>query len=91
MTDIIIIYKTEEEIEGLTVTPYETDGDVKMCLCRCETEPEGVTVLGTYEEVFADETKKIIYDRIYPPTYSYTDSTGETAEVKKPQKFGVFA
>ena len=91
MTDIIIIYQTEEQIEGLTVTPPQTGGSDRMCLCRCETEPEGVMVLGTYEEVFADETKKAIYDRIYPPTYTDTDSTGENSEVKKPEKFGVFA
>jgi hypothetical protein len=91
MTDIIIIYQTEEQIEGLTVTPPQIDGTDRMSLCRCEALPYGVTVLGTYEEVFADAEKKAIYDRIYPPTYNYTDEYGETIEVKRPEKFGVFA
>ena len=91
MTDIIIIYQTDEQIEGLTVTPPQTDGTDKMCLCRCEELPEGITVLGTYDEVFADETKKAVYDRIYPPTYSYSDESGETVTSARPEKFGVFA
>ena len=52
---------------------------------------ESVTVLGTYEEVFADETKKAIYDRIYPPTLTYTDENGKMITVVNPEKFGVFA
>lgn len=91
MTDIIIIYQTDEQIEGLTVTPPQTDGTDFMCLCRCEALPEGITVLGTYDEVFADETKKAVYDRIYPPAYNYTDEYGGNIEVKRPEKFGVFA
>ena len=91
MTDIIIIYQADEQIEGLTVTPPQTDGTDKMCLCRCETEPEGVAVLGTYEEVFADAEKKAIYARICPPTYEYEDESGKTITVSKPEKFGVFA
>ena len=91
MMDIIIIYQNDEQIEGLTVTPPQTDGTDFMRLCRCEELPENVTVLGTYDEVFADETKKAIYDRIYPPTYNYKDENGETVIVEKPEKFGVFA
>lgn len=91
MTDIIIIYQTDEQIEGLTVTPPQTDGTDKMCLCRCEELPESVTVLGTYEDIFADEAKKAVYDRIYKPTHTYTDENGESIEVKRPEKFGVFA
>lgn len=87
MTDIIIIYQRDEQIERLTVTPCQTDGTDKMCLCRCEAAPDGVAVLGTYEEVFADAQKKAIYDRLYPPTY--TDEDGNI--VQKPEKFGVFA
>lgn len=85
--DIIIIYQYDEQIEGLTVTPYQTDGTDKMCLCRCETAPENVTVLGTYEEVFADADKKAIYDRLYPQTY--IDEDGNV--IQKPEKFGLFA
>lgn len=91
MTDIIIIYQTDKQIEGLTVTPPQTDGTDKMCLCRCEELPENVMVLGTYDEVFADETKKAVYDRIYPSTYTYEDENGETVVAVKPEKFGVFA
>jgi hypothetical protein len=80
MTDIIIIYQTDEQIEGLTVTPPQTDGTDYMCLCRCEKAPEGVTVLGTYEEVFTDEEKKAVYDRIYPSEYQLDE-----------MRFGVFA
>ncbi|MGE4420577.1 MAG: hypothetical protein AB7D38_12220 [Sulfurimonas sp.] len=94
MTDIIIIYQTDEQIAGLTVAPasgHPTDGTDKMCLCRCEELPESVTVLGTYEDIFADEAKKAVYDRIYKPTHTYTDENGETITVAKPEKFGVFA
>ena len=91
MTDIIIIYQTDKQIEGLTVTPPQTDGTDKMCLCRCEEPPAGVTVLGTYAEVFADAELKAVYDRIYPPTYSYSDESGETVMIEKPERFGVFA
>lgn len=94
MTDIIVIYQTDEQIEGLTVAPascHPTDGTDFMCLCRCEAAPESVTVLGTYEEVFADAEKQAIYDRIYPPTYSYSDESGETVIIEKPERFGVFA
>ena len=94
MTDIIIIYQNLEQIEGLIVAPasgHPTDGTDFMCLCRCETAPEGVTVLGTYDEVFASDELKAIYDRIYPPTYSYADENGETVIVAKPERFGVFA
>ena len=91
MMDIIVIYQTDEQIEGLTVTPPQTDGTDFMCLCRCATAPENVTVLGTYEEVFADAEKKATYDRIYPPTYDYTNEDGETITVVRPEKFGVFA
>lgn len=89
--DIIIIYQNDEQIEGLTVTPAQTDGIDKMCLCRCDYEPEGITVLGTYEEVFADTEKKAIYDRLYPQTLTYTDENGNEVTIQKPEKFGMFA
>lgn len=63
--DIIIIYQLEEQIKGVDVTQSYSDGADFMCLCRCETVPEGVTVLGTYDEVFADADKKAVYDRFY--------------------------
>ena len=94
MTDIIIIYQTEEQIAGLTVAPasgHPSDGTDFMCLCRCETAPEGVAVLGTYDDVFSDAEKKAIYDRIYPPTYETVGEKGETVIIEKPERFGVFA
>ncbi|WP_277657238.1 hypothetical protein [Seleniivibrio woodruffii] len=94
MTDIIIIYQTDEQIAGLTVAPasgHPTDGTDFMCLCRCEEPPVGVTVLGTYAEVFASEELKAIYDRIYPPTYETVGENGETVIIEKPERFGVFA
>ena len=91
MTDIIIVFQQDEQIEGYIVTPYETDGTDRMCLCRCAEPPAGVTVLGTYAEVFADAELKAVYDRIYPPTYSYSDESGETVMIEKPERFGVFA
>lgn len=94
MMDIIIIYQNDEQIEGLTVAPssgHPTDGTDFMCLCRCEEPPVGVTVLGTYEEVFADAEKKAIYDRIYPPTFESEGESGEVVIVEKPERFGVFA
>ena len=94
MMDIIIIYQTNEQIAGLTVAPssgHPTDGTDTMCLCRCETAPENVMVLGTYDEVFASEELKAIYDRLYPPTYETVGESGETVIIEKPKQFGVFA
>ena len=94
MMDIIIIYQADEQIAGLTVAPasgHPTDGPDRMCLCRCDEPPAGVTVLGTYAEVFSDAEKKAIYDRIYPPMSTYADEHGETVIVERPEKFGIFA
>jgi len=50
------------------------------------------SILGTYDEVFADPAKKITYDRIYDQTpITYTDpETGEEFTYTPPEKFGVF-
>jgi hypothetical protein len=50
------------------------------------------SILGTYDEVFADSAKKITYDRIYDQTpITYTDpDTGEEITYTPPPKFGVF-
>ena len=90
--DIIIIYQNDEQIEGLTVTPAQTDGTDKMCLCRCETAPEGVEVLGTYDEIFADEDKYARYCQLYPQTYTQVGEEGDEVTVERTEKrFGVFA
>jgi hypothetical protein len=53
---------------------------------------QSATVMGTYDEVFADTAKKITYDRIYPhEPYEITNPiTGETITITPPEKFGVF-
>ena len=49
-----------------------------------------LTVLGTYDEVFADPAKKAIYDRVYVRSYTYIDDGGIERTALRPEKFGIF-
>lgn len=81
----------------LTKTPSQRNGQETLALCRVQSLDdlapfECLTVLGTYDEVFADPDKRAIYERIYPTDpVTYTDEGGETHTYTPPEKFGVFA
>lgn len=81
----------------LPKTPSVRNGSETLALVRVNDLAElapftCLTVLGTYEEVFADPDKRAIYDRIYPRTpVVWTDEAGQRQEYVPPEQFGVFA
>ena len=89
----------------LDKTPTVRNGDETLSLVRCRDgdpgEPdtevqlnslESVTVLGTWEEVKADPTKKAIYDRVYPRTpIVWTDDDSVEHTTIPPEEIGRFA
>jgi len=79
-------------------TPIVRNDNETMTLIRISQEQvaliaelKNLTILGTYEEVFADSSKKEIYDRVYPLEYSYTSDEGTEETGVKPEKFCEFA
>lgn len=80
-------------------TPIVRNDTETMALVR---DPDGalraladmlttLTVLGTYDEVFADPAKCEIYDRVYDQTsVIYTDEEGVERTYTPPRMFGVF-
>ena len=53
---------------------------------------DSLTILGTYEQVFADPDKRAIYDRVYPQTpVEIDDGEGGVSVYTPPEKFVVFA
>lgn len=66
--------------------------DMDGSLLALADQLSSLTVLGTYEEVFADAAKKEIYDRVYDQTpVILTDEDGVESTYTPPEKFGVFA
>jgi len=81
-------------------TPTVRNGNESLALIRANDELitigeslTNLTLLGTYDEVFADSDKKTIYDRVYDQTsIEFEDpETHETIIITPPEKFGVFA
>ncbi len=83
-------------------TPTQKRNDPKtVTLVRCTSDDDeqvlhsfnSLEVLGTYEEVFADDEKYAKYSAAYPhDPYTVTDpETGEEITITPPKKFGVFA
>jgi len=80
-------------------TPSVYNGTESLALIRADDDLvalgntlTNLTLLGTYDEVFADVDKKIIYDRVYDQTpVDYTDEEGNPQTYTPPEKFGVFA
>lgn len=83
-------------------TPTQTHNHPEtVTLIRCVTDYdeqvlrsfESVEVLGTYDEVFADDEKYAKYSSAYPhDPYTIKDpETGEEITITPPKKFGVFA
>ena len=75
-----------------THTPFKVNGNEALALVRGEI-PDGVEVLGTYEEIFADsdlDTKyKSVWD--YEEDISVDDGEGGSYTYNRPQKIGEFA
>jgi len=80
-------------------TPTVRNGNETMALVRdldgsLVEMAEGLThltVLGTYEEVFADPAKCVTYDRVYDQTpVIYIDEEGIERTHTPPRMFGVF-
>lgn len=81
-------------------TPTVRNGNETLALVRdmdgsllaLSAQLTTLTVLGTYDEVFADPAKRDIYDRVYDQTpISFTDEDGTQHTFTPPEKFGVFA
>ncbi len=81
-------------------TPTVRDGmntlslirDLDGSLLETADRLDNLTVLGTYEEVFADPAKRAIYDSVYDQTpIPYTDEEGVEHIYTPPEKFGVMA
>ena len=81
----------------LVKTPTQRNGNETLALVRVEDVADiekwsFLTILGTYEEVFADPELLTIYDRIYSRTpITVTDEEGNEYTYTPPDKFGVFA
>ena len=98
---IFIDEKTGNVTFAIDKTPTVRNGNKTLTLVRCPSaiydmlaSLESIEILGTYEDVFADEEKHAKYKEVYPydVPIKYTDpETGEEVEYYRPQKFGVFA
>jgi len=80
-------------------TPTVRNGNETMALVRdlngglikTAKKLKHLTVLGTYDEVFADPAKREIYNRVYDQTpVVYLDPDGIEHTHTPPRKFGVF-
>jgi len=75
------------------------NGNETLCLCRVNPQDyldieslETITILGTYDEVFADPEKQAIYDRVYDQTpVEVDDGMGGTITYTPSRKFVVIA
>jgi len=81
-------------------TPTVRNGTETLSLIRLTDEKynellsaelTNLTILGTFEEVFADPDKREIYDRVYIQTVHLLDLDGNDITVNLPERFGAFA
>ena len=103
LTDKAMVDENGEPVLALTKTPlsYSNPQGKTLSLVRitCPEELEiiesldGLMILGTYKDVFADEALLAMYDSVYDrSTQVWTDpETGEKHTYTPPEKFGVFA
>jgi hypothetical protein len=99
-------YLTLDEATGQPVflvdkTPTVRNGAETLALLRLSQEEverleaaqlSTLTVLGTYEDVFADPAKRAVYDRVYDQRpVTVVDENGVETLVSPPERFGVFA
>ena len=73
-------------------TPFKVNGNEAISLVRGEI-PDGVEVLGTYEEIFADSDLNSRYKSIwdYEEELTVDDGEGGTYTHYRPKKIGEFA
>lgn len=80
---------------GIDKTPVVRMGAETMALVMIDedilNDLDSLENLGSFEEVFDDKEKKVIYDRIYPREYTYIDEDGKEQTGMKPERFGGFA
>lgn len=81
-------------------TPTVRNGDETLALLRLPEDKyselvsadlQNLTILGSFEDVFADPEKTEIYDRVYVQTFETTDMEGNPITVTRPRMFGAFA
>jgi hypothetical protein len=98
-------YKTKDmdgNVTGWTIqtTPVvkNENGSLAMSILTNEDlafvkTMKSIQVLGTYDELFANEEALAIYKSVYPydVPISYVDMDGNTKEYFRPQKIGEFA
>lgn len=81
-------------------TPTVRNGTETLSLLRLSDEKysellsanlQNLTILGSFEEVFANPDLKEIYDRVYPRTFETLNFEGNTITITKPERFGAFA
>ncbi len=81
-------------------TPTVRNGNETLALIRLDQQEleellladlQNLTILGTYEQVFADPSKKSIYDRVYPRLPITVNTEDGEQTFVPPELFGVFA
>jgi len=84
-----IIDKTPTVRSGAETLALVRADDVVLAMLEAL---DTVTVLGTYDEVWADPALKAVYDRVYPRTpVTWIDEDGIEQTHTPPEKIGVFA
>lgn len=73
---------------NFTHTPFKVNGNEAISLVRGDI-PDGVDVLGTYDEIFADSDLDAKYKSVWDYEEVFTDEEGAT--YTRPQKIGEFA
>ena len=80
-------------------SPTIRSGSETLSLVRVDADDykllsqlKNITILGTYDEIFADNKKKAIYDKLYPrKIQTYIDPDGKEQKNTPADKFAVFA
>jgi len=96
LIDNKMIDKEGNYTHGNIITPIKYNGVKTLALVRDNklnlANFPSLTLLGNYEEVFADDEKHKLYKDVYPydKAIEYKDETG-THKYYRPQKIGEFA
>lgn len=98
-------HRVSTDEDGVTTflvpkTPTVRNGNKTLSLIRLTDEDivelneanlQTLTILGTYEECFADSGKKSLYDSVYPcDLFTITLEDGSTSIYTPPEKIGTF-
>ena len=94
-TKLKVLMNDEENPLGFTHTPFKVNptNDEEAITLVLGDAPNELTLLGSYDEVFNDDTKHNIYKRIYPydVAITYVDEDNNSVEYHLPKKIGEFA